>query len=287
MRPSGYKYDEKDDPFKALDCLLGNYYQEQGMNEYFGRDGNGRFAQFIYDQELNKFGLSLDSELGLDCRSHECVYTEFDPRFPMDRDIKSAIESEDNELTREDVIFYVLQHCHLKHAVPRRQDLLKIIEERKKIKIAPPRSANNNVPYRLGQSRKKKLPIEAAGNVIEIHTENEFMKYVFNEEVKTLIVVDFAATWCPYSKRYDPKYEQLAREYGNKVTLLKVTTDKQADGGAWCGGWQQTNAVPEFQFWKNCQLLDSFSGAREEQIRSNSAIYARNLHGRFAVKACR
>ena len=281
-----YEYKEGDEPFTALDCLIGNYYINQGINTYFDDNGDGGFIRFIFDEELDEFDLTLDKELGLDCRSHECIYTEFDDKFPIHKDIAHAIDL-DNELTKEDVIYYVIQHCHLKHAAPTHKQLLDIIEDRKKIKIAPPpipsaipratvasglrqgqgpRGADLGMGITRQQSDLYNQINLAPGHVIEIYNEAEFFKYVYNAEIKQLVVVDFGATWCPFSKRFNPKLENLAYEYKNKVTFLKIETDRQEE--RWTQPYQQTRGVPEFQFWKGCQIVDIVSGADEFKIRN-------------------
>ena len=54
------------------------------------------------------------------------------------------------------------------------------------------------------------LPFYCLNYVIEIYDEAEFFRYVYDRRMKQLIVVDFGATWCPFSRKYDPKLEKLA-----------------------------------------------------------------------------
>ena len=112
----------------------------------------------------------------------------------------------------------------------------------------------------------------APGHVIEIYNEAQLFKYVMNGEIKSLVVVDFGATWCPYSKRYNPKFSQLASEYKDRVTFLKIETDRQED--KWTQSWQQTGAFPEFQFWKRQTIVDIISGADEMGIRNTVKKHA-------------
>ena len=264
--PTKYRYNSKDNPFVAIDKLVGNYYIDLRVMTYFNCPGDqGKFGKFVKDTTMDKYPENIPKMLGLECRSENCMYTAFDEQqFPLHKDINAAVVDPGNSLTKNDVIFYVLQFCYRKHKEPSHQDLLRIIERRKKIKITTKKAVTTSAYSYNAVS-------EGNGTVIEIHNEMEFLKYILNGEITKLIVVDFAATWCPFSKRYDAKYKALAREYTDKVILLKVTTDRQddADGGQWCRNWKKTQAVPEFQFWKNCAVLDHFSGALEDRIRAN------------------
>ena len=51
-----------------------------------------------------------------------------------------------------------------------------------------------------------------------------------------------------------------------RVRFVKVETDKQTE--RWTQPWQQTNGIPEFQFWKVQAVVDLVSGANDDKIRN-------------------
>lgn len=74
---------------------------------------------------------------------------------------------------------------------------------------------------------------------------------------KGISVVDFWAEWCGPCRVTNPLIEELATEFGNKVTFAKVNIDENP-------GIAEKNsimAVPTFLFYKDGKLVDSLVGA--------------------------
>lgn len=44
---------------------------------------------------------------------------------------------------------------------------------------------------------------------------------------KTIVLVDFYATWCPPCQRLAPVLEQMAKEFKGKVRIMKVDVDQE------------------------------------------------------------
>jgi len=60
-------------------------------------------------------------------------------------------------------------------------------------------------------------------NVVNVSEEN------FNEEVIEVnqpVLVDFWAPWCGYCTKLAPVLDELAEEYGDKVSIVKVNVDE-------------------------------------------------------------
>jgi thioredoxin 1 len=54
-------------------------------------------------------------------------------------------------------------------------------------------------------------------------TDVSFQDDVLN--ASTPVVIDFWAEWCPPCKKIAPALEELAQEYGERVTIAKINVD--------------------------------------------------------------
>ena len=78
-----------------------------------------------------------------------------------------------------------------------------------------------------------------------------------------LVVVDFFATWCGPCKMIAPKLEELSKEMEN-VIFLKVDVDECEDIASEYG----ISSMPTFVFIKNSKVLETFSGANYDKLKS-------------------
>eukprot|EP01084_Bolivina_argentea_P300225 517611_1 len=98
--------------FVRIDKLIAIYYQQQNVDNYFLNNQNGKFLQYIIDEELDDHDLPIEHELGLDCKPHNTTYTQFDDEFPIDDSIKNICD--DIEL----IIFYIIQFIWKYNQIP-------------------------------------------------------------------------------------------------------------------------------------------------------------------------
>ncbi|XP_034532154.1 thioredoxin-like isoform X2 [Notolabrus celidotus] len=83
-------------------------------------------------------------------------------------------------------------------------------------------------------------------------------KSILKESGGKLVVVDFTATWCGPCQRIGPIFEALSKKPENSnVVFLKVDVDDASEVAQEC----KVNSMPTFQFYKNGEKIEEFSGA--------------------------
>ncbi|KAG6796438.1 thioredoxin-2 [Apis mellifera caucasica] len=78
-----------------------------------------------------------------------------------------------------------------------------------------------------------------------------------------LVVIDFFAMWCGPCKMIGPKVEELSMEMED-VIFLKVDVDECED----IAGEYEITSMPTFVFIKNNKVLENFSGANYDKLKS-------------------
>jgi thioredoxin len=78
-----------------------------------------------------------------------------------------------------------------------------------------------------------------------------------------LVAIDFTATWCGPCQMIGPRFEAMAAEFTD-VVFAKVDVDENKEVAAHC----QIQSMPTFQFWRDCNCVNTFSGADEARLRS-------------------
>jgi len=72
------------------------------------------------------------------------------------------------------------------------------------------------------------------------------------------VMVDYWADWCSPCKQLSPIVDELAREYGDKVTFVKLDTNTNPDTPTRYG----VMGLPTLQIWSGGQLVNSMTGGK-------------------------
>ncbi len=72
------------------------------------------------------------------------------------------------------------------------------------------------------------------------------------------VLVDYWADWCSPCKQIAPIIEELAREYGDKVTFAKLDTNVNTNTPSQYG----VMGLPTLQVWSGGQLANVMTGAK-------------------------
>lgn len=88
--------------------------------------------------------------------------------------------------------------------------------------------------------------------MVEHLTKESFLDKVFNYEKNTEwkfqgekpCLIDFYADWCGPCKIVSPLIEELAKDYGDKLNVFKIDTEKEAELASAFG----IRSIPSFLF---------------------------------------
>jgi len=89
-----------------------------------------------------------------------------------------------------------------------------------------------------------------------VESDGEWMELMEQSKEK-LVVVDFTASWCGPCRMIAPHFESMSAEYASNAIFVKVDVDAMDKLAQKCG----IRAMPTFQFYKNGEKVDEFSGA--------------------------
>ena len=77
-----------------------------------------------------------------------------------------------------------------------------------------------------------------------------------------LVMIDFWAAWCGPCRIISPTVEELSKEYGEKVKVLKLNTDENSD----IASRYQVMGIPTLMFFKDGKKLDQIVGVVPKQF---------------------
>lgn len=85
-------------------------------------------------------------------------------------------------------------------------------------------------------------------------------------DTKTLLVIDFTASWCGPCKMISPEFAKLADQH-KEVAFYKVDVDENADAAE----AENVSAMPTFKFFKGGKLVDEVVGANLKDLTDKVA----------------
>jgi thioredoxin 1 len=91
-------------------------------------------------------------------------------------------------------------------------------------------------------------------------TDAEFTEKVINSTLPVL--VDFWAPWCGPCKMIAPVLEDIAREYSEKLVVVKVNTDENPEWAGQLG----IMGIPTLLFVREGEITDRLIGAAPPQV---------------------
>lgn len=74
------------------------------------------------------------------------------------------------------------------------------------------------------------------------------------------VLVDFWADWCSPCKQIEPIIHELAAEYGDKITFVKMDTNENPVTPA----KNHVLGLPTIQVYDNGELVKAFNGAKSK-----------------------
>lgn len=98
-----------------------------------------------------------------------------------------------------------------------------------------------------------------AGNIVKL-TDSDFDENVLRR--KGLTIVDFWAEWCGPCRMIAPILEELAQEYGERLTIGKLNVDENRHVTARYG----IMSIPTLLFFKDGTKVDQVIGAVPKSV---------------------
>jgi thioredoxin 1 len=96
---------------------------------------------------------------------------------------------------------------------------------------------------------------EGVFEVTSSNWDNEVLK------AQGLVMIDFWAAWCGPCRMISPTVEELAKEYGGKIKVMKLNTDENPE----IASRYKIMGIPTVIFFKDGNMLDQIVGVVQKQ----------------------
>lgn len=100
---------------------------------------------------------------------------------------------------------------------------------------------------------------QKSGSINQEHSVKESSDATFKQDVMSAtkpVLVDFYASWCGPCKKMGPVVENLSKEYGDKLAVLKVNVDKNPN----LSDEYSIQSIPAIKLFKNGKIVDEALG---------------------------
>lgn len=91
---------------------------------------------------------------------------------------------------------------------------------------------------------------------------NEFEQLITENK---LVVADYTATWCGPCRVVAPLIDQLATEYSDRVTVVKIDIDENPDAAKKYG----VRSIPAVLVFRDGELVENTFGSQPYETYSN------------------
>jgi len=90
-------------------------------------------------------------------------------------------------------------------------------------------------------------------------TSKNFKREVL--ESKSLVMVDFWAEWCGPCKAVAPILDEVEKELGDKLKVVKINIEKEEN----LANKYSVRSIPTFIFFKKGKVVEQISGAMDKK----------------------
>jgi thioredoxin 1 len=112
----------------------------------------------------------------------------------------------------------------------------------------------------VGKTKLNKMTSTTKANYVE---SSEFEQLIADEK---LVVVDYTASWCGPCRLTAPLIDQLATEYENRATVVKIDIDKAKENAKKYG----IRSIPAVLVFKDGEVVENIVGKQPYETFSNA-----------------
>lgn len=118
-------------------------------------------------------------------------------------------------------------------------------------------------PVNSKQRLNKKIKLMTSIAKANFVDHSEFEKLITENK---LVVADYTATWCGPCRVVAPLIDQLAQEYAQSVTVVKIDIDKNPDAAKKYG----IRSIPAVLVFRDGEVVENFFGSQSYETYSNT-----------------
>ena len=100
----------------------------------------------------------------------------------------------------------------------------------------------------------ERLVVNEDGSIT--HATVDFEEAIASKE--GIVLVDFWATWCPPCKMLAPELEQLATDYPDQITIVKIDVDMASS----IAQAYEISSIPDMRIFKAGEQIDGIVGLK-------------------------